>query len=333
MDERNVKLFARVLADPPVAPDHDDLVTGLEELVGPGRELLPPLLVERVEDVRPNLVEAVIEAAVRQALRLVPLDLGVHVAEHGVHVASLERVVGAFDDLDNVHLHNLERVRFAMHETDSGDGRLFDVDRFTQRIVPLAGARKAVAADEVLYVLEGSGHAAIGGETHPVQAGTSVFVAHGTSWEAEGDGRAVSVLVHEPEAASKTHAVLDVTAAEKGSATAGREFVLGATPAVGCQSVTQFIGLVPPGRAPDHFHTYDEVIYILEGEGELHIGDEQAELRPGSCVHLPARLVHCLANTGDTELRLLGVFRPAGSPAEAYYPDGTLAVFKDRDKE
>jgi oxalate decarboxylase/phosphoglucose isomerase-like protein (cupin superfamily) len=36
--------------------------------------------------------------------------------------------------------------------------------------------------------------------------------------------------------------------------------------------------------------------------------------------------VHCLANTGDSELRLLGVFRPAGSPAEAYYPDGTLAV-------
>jgi oxalate decarboxylase/phosphoglucose isomerase-like protein (cupin superfamily) len=37
-------------------------------------------------------------------------------------------------------------------------------------------------------------------------------------------------------------------------------------------------------------------------------------------------VVHCLENTGDSELRLLGVFRPAGSPAEAYYPDGTLAV-------
>ena len=36
--------------------------------------------------------------------------------------------------------------------------------------------------------------------------------------------------------------------------------------------------------------------------------------------------MHCLANTGERELRVLGVFRPAGSPAEAYYPDGTLAV-------
>jgi hypothetical protein len=27
---------------------------------------------------------------------------------------------------------------------------------------------------------------------------------------------------------------------------------------------------------------------------------------------------------------VLGVFRPAGSPAEAYYPDGTLAVVAER---
>ena len=120
--------------------------------------------------------------------------------------------------------------------------------------------------------------------------------------------------------------MLDLESNEKGAATAGREFVLGATPDTGCASVTQFIGLIPPGRAPDHFHTYDEVIYVLEGEGVLEIDGDQAPLRAGTCVHLPARLVHCLANTGESEMRVLGVFRPAGSPAEAYYPDGTLAV-------
>jgi mannose-6-phosphate isomerase-like protein (cupin superfamily) len=220
-------------------------------------------------------------------------------------------------------------MRFAMHESDSADGRLFDGDLFTQRVVSLGGERAAGAADEVLYVLAGAGLATIGGETHPLDAGTSVFVARDTSWSAEGDGRALSVLVHEPAQASRSHAVIDLTAVEKGTASAGRQFLLGATPDVGCGSVTQFIGLVPSGRAPDHFHTYDEVIYILEGEGELHIDGEQADLRPGSCVHLPARLVHCLENTGSSELRLLGVFRPAGSPAEAYYPDGTLAVLPE----
>ena len=62
----------------------------------------------------------------------------------------------------------------------------------------------------------------------------------------------------------------------------------------------------------------------------LHIGDLHAPLRRGSCIHLTPKLVHSLENTGTTTMRVLGIFRPAGSPAEAYYPDGTLA-YKYRD--
>jgi quercetin dioxygenase-like cupin family protein len=131
----------------------------------------------------------------------------------------------------------------------------------------------------------------------------------------------VSVLVHEPEPAD-TPGVVDLAAVDKGTATAGREFLLGPD----CPSATQFVGLIPQGRAPDHYHRYDEVIYVLEGEGFLEIAGERAPIRAGTCIHLPRTLVHCLANTGDAEMRVLGVFRPAGSPAEAYYPDGTLAV-------
>ena len=40
---------------------------------------------------------------------------------------------------------------------------------------------------------------------------------------------------------------------------------------------------------------------------------------------LPARVVHCLHNTGDSMMRVVAVFRPAGSPAAAYYADGTPA--------
>jgi quercetin dioxygenase-like cupin family protein len=213
---------------------------------------------------------------------------------------------------------------------DAGaDGPLFEIEQFTQRVGPLAGEHLE-AADEVIYVLEGAGRMAVGGEAHELRPGVALFVSQGLPWSAAGDARGVSVLIHDPEP-STGHALLDLNAVETGTATAGREFLLGATPEVGCASVTQFIGLVPPGRAPDHFHTYDEVIYVLEGEGFLEIAGEQAPLRAGSCVHLPARLVHCLANTGDSELRLLGVFRPAGSPAEAYYPDGTPAAPPDKE--
>ena len=230
-------------------------------------------------------------------------------------------------------------MTYAMHVSDSRDGRLFDAQSgcsvFSQRVlrVDMPAEQRDPDSDEVLYVLDGAGRITIDGDEHDLRPGTSVFVAAGTEWSVVGELTAVSVLVHEPVPSPRPAAVLDLAASERQSATAGRQFVLGATPEVGCASVTQFIGLVPPGRAPDHFHTYDEVIYVLEGEGALHIGGDEAPLRAGSCVHLPARLVHCLENTGDSELRLLGVFRPAGSPAEAYYPDGTLAVLPDQDKE
>ena len=221
-------------------------------------------------------------------------------------------------------------MQYAMHESEAVEGRLFESAEFAQRVRAVAGEHREDNCDEVIYFLSGSGRARIDGREHDLRPGSALFVARGTPWSADGDARGVSVLVHDPAPAAATHAVVDLNAVEEGRATAGRSFLLGARPDVGCESVTQFIGLVPPGRAPDHFHRYDEVIYILEGEGVLEIGGEQAPIRAGTCIHLPRTLVHCLANTGETDLRLLGVFTPAGSPAEAYYPDGTLAALPER---
>ncbi len=213
--------------------------------------------------------------------------------------------------------------------------RLFGPERgcrtFSQRLLRLegrSGERVDPGADELLYALEGEGTVGAGGETANVAPGSGVFVARGTPWSAEAEGSllVLSVLVHDPEPATATHGFVSLTDGAAARATAGRQFTLGATPECGCASATQFVGFIPPGRAPDHFHTYDEVVYVLEGDGVLHIGGEQAALAPGSCVHLPARLVHSLENTGGGTMRVLGVFRPAGSPAEAYYPDGTPAV-------
>src|SRR3989440_1735573 len=174
------------------------------------------------------------------------------------------------------------------------------------------------ADDEVLYVLRGRGTATIGGEPARLARGTAVYVAAGSSWRVdEADGlELLSVLVRDPPPAANgaRHAVVGVDEVEVGEATAGRMFRL----LVPCPSATQFVGYIPPGRAPDHYHRYDEVVYVLEGNGALHIDGESMPLRPGSCVHLPAKLVHSLENHGPGEMQVLGVFRPAGSPAEAY---------------
>ena len=208
--------------------------------------------------------------------------------------------------------------------------------KFAQRVLTFAPGRSSgrveEADDEVLYVLSGSGTATVGEARVPLGQGLGVFVRNGVEWsvEADDDLELLSVLVRDPEPApGPGYAVVDLGGEGRKSATAARQFVLGVWAESGCPSVTQFIGFVPPGRAPDHFHRYDEVLYILTGRGTLHIDAEEAPLSPGSCVHLPATLVHSLENTGDHELELLGVFRPSGSPAEAYYPDGTPAVYPE----
>jgi quercetin dioxygenase-like cupin family protein len=205
--------------------------------------------------------------------------------------------------------------------------------KFAQRLLrfgPGSSRERLAGADEVLYVLGGSGTLDAGGPV-PLAEGTAVFVAAGTRWTvtAAESLEVVSVLIWDPEPAGAPHAFVDLAAERRQSATASRQFSLGAVPAVGCASATQFVGYIPPGRAPDHFHAYDEVIYVLEGKGTLHIRGEMAPLHPGACVHLPATLVHSLANDGNGEMTLLGVFRPAGSPAEAYYPDGTPAAYPE----
>ncbi len=206
-------------------------------------------------------------------------------------------------------------------------------DEFEQRVLRFdeaSAAQSNEGEDEVLYVLSGSGVATIGGESAELSPGTAAFVSRGTPWQIDraDDLRILSVLVHDPiPADGSTHAVVALEKVESGTATAGRAFRLLATPEIGCRSVTQFVGYIPVVRAPDHYHRYDEVVYVLEGEGRLHVDGETAPLRAGTCIHLPAGLVHCVENVGPGEMRVLGVFRPAGSPAEAYYPDGTAAQY------
>ena len=97
--------------------------------------------------------------------------------------------------------------------------------------------------------------------------------------------------------------------------TGDRQFRVLFGPDRGCAVATQFVGQIPPGRAPAHSHPYDEVVLILHGHGTAHIGGVQHALSPGTCLHLPPGLPHCLENNGSAEMRVLGVFHPADSPA------------------
>jgi mannose-6-phosphate isomerase-like protein (cupin superfamily) len=184
--------------------------------------------------------------------------------------------------------------------------------------------------EETLFVVAGEGAIHLGAETHPLGPEMGVYLPPRTRFELESTGteplRLVAVRVPDPSpgppAGPRVRRVADQ---ESESATTSREYRIVADPDTGLRSATHFVGYIPSQRAPEHFHTYDEVIYVLAGTGVMRAGRFEQPVAAGSCIQLPARTVHCLENTGEEPMRIVAVFRPAGSPAAAFYPDGTPA--------
>ena len=177
---------------------------------------------------------------------------------------------------------------------------------------------------ELLYVASGRGTLFVEGHPHELEPGTAAYVVAGESYEVENDGpeslRIVSVTAPQSDGAARPEKRI-VRYADQPSlrASGDREFRYLVTDEVGCRDATQFFGVIAPGRAPEHSHVYDEVIYVLEGEGVLHTEGRDEPVAAGSCIHLPPLLVHSLENSGATPMRIVAVFHPAGDPASRAY--------------
>ena len=190
--------------------------------------------------------------------------------------------------------------------------------------------------EETLFVLAGEGAIHARGETHRLEPDVGVYLPPRTRFALESTGpeplRLVAVRIPDPSPGPPSGPrVRHLDDQEPEAATTNRQFRIVADPESGLRSATHFVGTIPPQRAPDHFHTYDEVIYVLEGNGVMRAGPFEQPIAAGSCIQLPARTVHCLENTGEVPMRLVAVFRPAGSPAAAFYPDGTPAYQANQD--
>ncbi|HJY26619.1 MAG TPA: cupin domain-containing protein [Pyrinomonadaceae bacterium] len=177
--------------------------------------------------------------------------------------------------------------------------------------------------DEVLYVLDGNCAVVIDSNAYEVGPETGVYVRPGQTLSVDNPGPDLVRIVSSQTPAKPAHASEQTPpivklADRKALPTADRWYRVLVDDEVGSKQVTQFVGSIPPGRAPDHFHEYEEVLFILRGEGRIWAGEDSTLIGPGSCVYLPRRQVHCVENTGTGELRLLGVFYPAGSPAVRY---------------
>jgi len=64
---------------------------------------------------------------------------------------------------------------------------------------------------------------------------------------------------------------------------------------------------IAPGQTTTpHYHPESEEIYfVLEGSGEMRIGDEVREVHAGDAIAIPPGAVHQIRNSGDVTLKIL----------------------------
>lgn len=97
-------------------------------------------------------------------------------------------------------------------------------------------------------------------------------------------------------------------------------------PLIGARQLGYNLTSVPPGKRAFPFHNHcvnEEMFFVIEGEGEVRIGEETFPLRKGDIVACPAggkETAHQIINTGDAELKYLAVSTKL-SPEIAEYPD------------
>ncbi len=70
--------------------------------------------------------------------------------------------------------------------------------------------------------------------------------------------------------------------------------------------------LAPGVSTTPHYHpAAEEIYFILDGQGQMRVGDEVRLVGPGDAIAIPPRASHQLSNTGDCILRLLCCCAPA----------------------
>ncbi|MEM7499475.1 MAG: cupin domain-containing protein [Pseudomonadota bacterium] len=110
--------------------------------------------------------------------------------------------------------------------------------------------------------------------------------------------------------------------------------------ALGLSRLGAMVCTIEPGKAAFPFHNHlanDELFVILEGAGEVRIGDTVHPVKVGDLIGCPRGgpdTAHQIVNTGDVALRYLGV-SSAQDPDVVEYPDSgkfsTIAIAPGQD--
>ena len=69
------------------------------------------------------------------------------------------------------------------------------------------------------------------------------------------------------------------------------------------------------GQVPWHNHENEEVYFVLEGTGEICLGEERRTIRSMQAAYIPSNVFHQITNIGSKPLMMIYCYGPAGDVA------------------
>jgi quercetin dioxygenase-like cupin family protein len=90
-------------------------------------------------------------------------------------------------------------------------------------------------------------------------------------------------------------------------------------------SAVVYFEVQPGDYLPTHTDSAEEILYIVAGTGEAHVGDERGVVSKGDLAVIPAMAPHGIRNVGDETLKVVGFFSEAAIHSafeEPLYPIG-----------
>lgn len=95
-----------------------------------------------------------------------------------------------------------------------------------------------------------------------------------------------------------------------------QNLVGGASPVQASNFSMGYVTLEPEGgQVPWHNQEQEEIYFIVEGRGEMCLGEERREVSTGQLVYIPSGIYHQLTNIGNDRLIMIYCYGPAGDVA------------------
>ena len=77
------------------------------------------------------------------------------------------------------------------------------------------------------------------------------------------------------------------------------------------EGATMALNLLDPGHEPKpHSHIHEQIVYIIKGECEFHVGKDVYQLREGGLLYIPPNVEHYIEVKGKEAVIDLDIFAP-----------------------